>query len=713
MQSRNPVPEFPERIEGLRPLAYNLWWSWHRPAAHLFQMLDPHAWRESDHNPIHALAMLPEGTLDEAALNEEYLEQYDAVMEQFRRAEEAEDGWFRSEFGAVERPLAYFSAEYGLHSSLPVYAGGLGILAGDYLKECSDLDIPLVAVGMIYSQGYVHQRIREDGWQEDVEEDLDRTYNPISRVMDEDGKPLTVRVPALDPAVHVGLWEVRVGRIRLYLLDPDLDMNRPWDRKIASSLYVSDPEQRLRQEVLLGMGGMRALDAIGIEPAGLHLNEGHSFLAVLERARSYVDEGTGFEEALDQVRDTTVFTTHTPVPAGSDIFPFPLMDKYLSGYLSELDADRDNFFELGTNPDDPQAGFNTTVFALRTSHFRNGVSQRHGEVARGMWQHLWPDRDLREVPIKSITNGVHLPSWIDATRMQPLLDEHLGSEWIENQDDDETWGGVEAIPDEVLWEVHQRLKGDMLAEIDARARQNWHEDQMPAENIIAFGALLDPEALTFGFARRVTDYKRLDLILNDMERFKGLVTNPLRPVQVIFAGEAHPADVGGKRLIKRVFRVAQDPAFAGRIAFVEDYDQELAGYMVHGVDVWLNNPIPPLEASGTSGIKASVNGIPNLSILDGWWIEGYDGNNGWAFGDETEDAADEETRGRRHAEALYRILEQEVIPRYYERSHNGAPHRFVEVMKRAIVTVAPHFGTRRMAKEYVTRLYAPVLGLSA
>jgi starch phosphorylase len=505
------------------------------------------------------------------------------------------------------------------------------------------------------------------------------------------------------------VWEVKVGRVRLYLLEPDLEVNRPWDRSIASRLYVSEAEQRLRQEILLGMGGMRVLESLGIEPGALHLNEGHSFLAVLERMRPRVEGGASFEEALEDVRNSTIFTTHTPVPAGTDVFPFQLMEKYLGEYLKVLNTDRDTFLELGTNPKNRDAGFNTTVFALRIAGHRNGVSQRHGEVARGMWSHLWPDRERDEVPIEAITNGVHVPSWIDASWLRPVLDEYLDTPWFERQDEAETWEEVDQIPDDVLWEAHQDLKSDMLAEIDGRARTNWHEEKMPAPNVIAFGALLDPEVLTLGFARRVTGYKRPDLILYDMERFKNLVTDPLRPVQVVFAGEAHPNDVEGKRLIQKIFRVAQDPEFAGRIAFVEDYDQELASYMVHGVDVWLNNPVPLQEASGTSGMKASINGVPNLSILDGWWIEGYDEANGWAFGEEGDP---EDDRTKRDAEAIYRLLEEEIIPRYYERSDDGAPHRFVEVMKEAIKTVAPRFGTRRMVKEYVRLFYVHALGLA-
>ena len=713
MKDSNPLPDLPDRIAGLGRLAYNLWWSWHRPAWHLFRILEPHAWRDSDHNPIRMLAILPDEVLEDAAQSESFLARYDAVMELFEASGTSDAGWFAQNYGEAEGPLAYFSAEYGLHSSLPVYAGGLGILAGDYLKECCDLAIPIVAVGMIYSQAYVHQRIRQDGWQKDVEETLDRTHDPITRVLNDDGDPLQVRVPALEPALYVGVWEVKVGGARLYLLDPDLKINRPWDRDIASRLYVSDTEQRLRQEILLGMGGMRVLDALGIHPAALHLNEGHPFLAVLERIRPRVEAGASFEAALDEVRASTIFTTHTPVPAGTDVFPFQLMEKYLGDYLNQLETAHDTFLELGTNPEDPGAGFNTTVFALRAAQFRNAVSQRHGEVARDMWGHLWPDQAQEDAPIQAVTNGVHLPSWVDASWLQPVFDEYLGDDWIASQDEAEMWESVDAIPDEVLWEAHQDLKGDLLAEIDSRARDRWLEGEASGGSVIAFGALLDPEVLTLGFARRFTGYKRPDLILHDIDRFRRIVTDPLRPVQIIFAGEAHPDDTEGKRLIQKIFQAAEDPKFAGRIAFVEDYDQGLASYMVHGVDVWLNNPVPPLEASGTSGMKASVNGVPNLSILDGWWLEGYDPDteNGWAFGEEEEIGNGEDNRREEDAAAIYQLLEEEIIPRYYERSDNGAPARFVHVMKQAIKTVAPTFGTRRMVKEYVRHFYAPAFGL--
>jgi starch phosphorylase len=492
----------------------------------------------------------------------------------------------------------------------------------------------------------------------------------------------------------------------LYLLDTDLDINQPWDRAIAHHLYATDLEQRLRQEIVLGMGGMRVLEALGIQPAALHINEGHPGLAILERVRGLTAEGVGFEEASRRVRESTVFTTHTPVAAGTDVFPFQWIEKYFAGYYSQLGVARDTLLGLGTHPDSPGAGFNMTVFALRMARFSNAVSQRHGEVARKMWASLWPDKTETDVPIVSVTNGVHLPTWIEPLRLQPLLRRHLGADWIARQDRSETWKRMEEIPDKELWHVHQELKVSLIAQIDRRTRVRWQQDGVAASSVVAFGALLDPEILTLGFARRFTGYKRPDLIFSDLERIKRLLTDPWHPVQMVFAGKAHPADLEGKRLIQRIFRLAQDPQFAGRIAFVEHYDQELASYLVHGVDVWLNNPLPPLEASGTSGMKAAVNGTPNLSILDGWWVEGHNGVNGWGFGGEPR--GDDRTKA--DAESLYRILEEQVIPLYYERTDDGIPHDFVRVMKASIESVAPRFGTRRMVKDYASHFYVRIAG---
>ncbi len=708
MLKQEAFPELPERIKGLRRLSYNLWWSWNAPARALFRMIDPNRWRESGYNPILMLSRMPQEMIEHLARDTEFLVHYDAVMGQFEAAIDEGTGWFTARYGKAPGPIAYLCAEYGLHTSLPVYAGGLGILAGDYLKECSDLAIPVVAVGLIYSDGYVRQRIREDGWQEDVEETLDRTYDPIEPVLDAGGRQQIVRVPLFDPPVYVAVWRVHVGRVPLYLLDTDIEENQPWNRAIAQRLYASNPEQRLRQEIVLGIGGMRVLDALGIQAAAIHLNEGHPALAVLERIRTEVAQGKSFEEAQHLVKATTIFTTHTPVPAGTDIFPFQLMEKYFSAYLDELGTERDTFLQLGVDPKEPNAGFNMTVFALRMSAFRNGVSKRHGEVARKMWAHLWPDKSLEQVPIDSITNGVHLATWIDPSHLQPLLNAHIGPAWLTDQDRPGVWELVRDIPDDLLWNAHQENKVALLTQIAERARERWQRDKVPPGSIIAFGALLDPDVLTIGFARRMTGYKRPTLLFHNLERLRKLVTNPVRPAQIIFAGKAHPADTEGKRLIQTIFRLAEAPEFAGRIAFVENYDQRLAEYMVHGVDVWLNNPLPPLEASGTSGMKASVNGTPHLSILDGWWIEGYNGENGWAFGDE----ASSEDRDASDAEAIYRLLEDDIIPKYYERSDEGIPLGFVAMMKKAIQGVAPYFSTRRMAREYVQKFYLDALKLS-
>lgn len=702
-------PNLPQRINGLRKLVYNLWWSWQPDARNLFRSLGLYPWRESGHNPIRLLANLPEDVLISAAKDPEYLKLYDQVMDRFENHITSNDGWFENTYGPVSAPLAYMSFEYGLHPSLPIYAGGLGILAGDHLKEASDLCVPIVAVGMIYSNGYVQQRIGDDGWQADVQTALDRTYDPILPVLDEHGNQLIVQVPIFDPPLYVTVWKVMVGRVNLYLMDTDLELNQPWERAIAQHLYAGNVEQRLKQEIVLGMGGMRVLEALGIHPAALHLNEGHPAFAILERIRQRVEKGDSVEQAFQKVRESTIFTTHTPVAAGTDVFPYALMEQYFDAYLSQLGVDRKFFFDLGANPQDPTSGFNMTVFAMRASQYHNAVSKRHAQVARQMWAGIWQDKKEEEIPIFSITNGVHLPTWIELVQLQPLLQRYLGSNWVDNQDQAQTWEKIDRIPDEELWHAHQDQKSTLLGRISSQARSRWHHDKVATSSVLAFGALLDPEILTIGFARRMTGYKRADLIFSDFERIKRLLNDPLRPVQIIFAGLAHPADNDGKRMIQRIFHLAQDSDCAGRIAFVEDYDQQLAQYLVHGVDVWLNNPLPPLEASGTSGMKAAVNGTPNLSILDGWWIEGFNGENGWGFGANPIQG----DRNASDAEELYQLLEKRVIPLYYERSEDGVPHDFVKVMKASIKSVAPAFCTRRMVKEYVKRCYAGALGISA
>jgi starch phosphorylase len=702
-------PNLPERIRGLELLVYNLWWSWNRAAREMFRALDLQSWLTSAHNPLRMLTMVSQENLEKAARNPEFLERYDAVMAYFEAEVASHSGWYTAEYGRPAAPIAYFSAEYAFHNSLPLYAGGLGVLAGDYIKECSDLSVPVVAVGLIYSRGYVSQKLRDDGWQEDQENVLDRTYDPVRIVLDPEGAPLTVQVPLFDPPVHVLVWRADIGRIPVYLLDTDIEKNQPWDRAIGHRLYITESEQRLRQEIVLGVGGMCVLEALGIQPAGIHINEGHPGLALLEHVRMLLQKGTSFQEAVAKVRETSIFTTHTPLTAGTDVFPFPLFEKYIGSAYSRFGTDRHTLLQLGVFPPDPGAGFNMTAFALRMTKFTNAVSKKHGEVARQMWASIWPDKKQEEIPIVAVTNGVHLLTWLDPIWLQPLLDRYLGPDWTRDQDRAGIWELVRKIPDVDLWRLRRRLKGLLIDEINERARERWKNKRVRAESVIAFGALLEPEVFTIGFARRFTSYKRPDLILSDLDRLKRLLTNPLHPVQIIFAGKSHPSDVEGARIIQRIFRLAQDPEFGARIAFVEDYDQHLAQRMVRGVDIWLNNPVPPLEASGTSGMKASMNGVPNLSLLDGWWIEGYNRQNGWAFGGQPVEG----DRTAVDAEAIYTLLENEIVPLYYQRADDEIPHGYVGVMKEAIKSVAPQFSTRRMVKEYVTKFYLPALGVAA
>ena len=698
-------PTLPERILGLGELADNLWWSWHPAARMLFKTIDRQVWKDSVHNPARMLRELPAAFLEKAASDGRYLREYDSVLGAFRKEMAGKDCWSAEGVAVPDNyTVAYFSAEYGLHHSLPFYAGGLGFLAGDHIKEASDLRIPLVGVGFMYPEGYVRQEIREDGWQDSKDEPLDREAASISKVLDDRGGQMIVRVPLIDPPIHVALWKVSVGRVPLYLMDTDIEVNAPWNRTISARLYAGDIEQRLRQEIVLGIGGHEALERIGVKHSILHLNEGHPAFALLERVRDRVQEGAPFGEAARYVRNTSIFTTHTPVAAGHDIFPFHLIEKYFSAYWHSLGLSHDEFMQLGVHPAEPRAGFNMTVLALKGCGFRNAVSRRHGEVARRMWQALWPERPEQEVPIEHVTNGVHVPTWIEP-RMELLFNRYLGADWLDRHDDPATWERVADIPDEELWRTHYWLKIKLIDAVRETGRRKWAGRRGTPANILAGGALLDPSVLTLGFARRFAAYKRADLVFHDMERLRKMLTSRWRPVQIIFAGKAHPADDQGKLIIQRVFRAACDPRGAGRIAFVEDYGEQFAQYLVHGVDVWLNNPLPPLEACGTSGMKAALNGVPSLSILDGWWAEGYNQRNGWAFGG----GPPRENREPEDAEAIYRLLEDEVIPLYYGAAEDGVPHGWVRVMKEAIRSGAARFSARRMVREYLDRFYSKAL----
>ena len=698
-------PNLPPRLAGLGELAANLWWSWHPEAKKVFKRLDRRAWKESRHNPVAMLRELPTEVLEEAANDPEFLGPYEVVIDRFRREMEATAGWFREKVARPDSALiAYFSAEYGLHHSLPFYAGGLGFLAGDHIKECSDLGVPMVAVGFMYPEGYLRQRIREDGWQEHLDEYLDRDAASISRVLDEKGNQLVVRVPLIDPPLFVAVWRVPVGRITLYLMDTDIDANSPLYRRTSDHLYAGDLEQRLRQEIVLGIGGSEVLEALSIKRSVLHLNEGHPAFALLEGIRDKVQAGMDYEEAARYVRATSIFTTHTPVPAGHDVFPFDLMEKYFSDYWKSLSLDRDRFMQLGVHPGDPGKGFNMTALALKLTDYHNAVSKRHGEVTRQMWQSLWPGVPVENTPIDHITNGIHVSTWIEP-KVAELFSEYMGPHWLDDHDDPLLWELIDRIPDGKLWEIHFKLKQKLVNSIREQARLRWSKEIVCSFYAEASGVWLDPTALTIGFARRFATYKRADLILHDLERLKRLLNDRWRPIQIVFAGKAHPADEPGKKILQRVYQAASDVAMGGRIAFVEDYGEAIAQYLVQGVDVWLNNPLPPMEASGTSGMKAALNGVPNLSILDGWWLECYNGQNGWAFGGQ--DIVGD--RDEADAHAIYDILEKEIVPLYYQRSRDGIPHGWVSVMRQSIKTVAPYFSARRMVKEYSRKFYAPAL----
>ncbi|MDR4505069.1 MAG: alpha-glucan family phosphorylase [Candidatus Scalindua sp.] len=694
-------PNIPERINGLAGLAYNLWWSWNPATRLIFKSLDRQAWKECVHDPVRMLREIPAEILESAANNPQYLKHYDKTMTEFNRYMEILSCWFTEKITcAACPPIAYFSAEYGLHHSLPFYAGGLGFLAGDHIKECSDLGIPLVAIGFMYPEGYFRQRIRIDGWQESVDETLDRDVTPITRVLDKEGKQLVVKVPFTDPPIHVALWKVDVGRVTLYLMDTDVEINVPWHRSITSQLYVGDIEHRLLQELVLGIGGSEALRAVGIDDYLLHLNEGHTSFALLERVRSRMTSGMSYDDAVQNTRKTSIFTTHTPVPAGIDVFPFPLMDKYFSSYYSHFGLSRDSFYRLGLHPENPSAGFNMSVLALNLTAYHNGVSKKHGEVSRQMWKSLWPDKKVDDVPIDYITNGVHVPTWLEP-KMELLFNKYLGPDWKQHHDSPDLWKAVEDIPNQDLWHVSRWTKTKLVNAVRELARKEWVEERADPLKVISGGTLLDPLALTIGFARRFATYKRAYLIFSDLERLKRLLNNRWRPVQIIFAGKAHPADNEGKRILQDVFQKVCDPAMGGHIAFIENYNEQLAQYLVHGVDVWLNNPVPPMEASGTSGMKASLNGVPQLSILDGWWLEGYNGKNGWAFKESGSDTGD--------AESIYRLLENDVVPLYYNQDQDGVPHEWIRFMKESIKSTGAAFSARRMVKEYALKFYQPAL----
>jgi starch phosphorylase len=684
----------PERLAVLARLAYNYRWSWWPGGPELFEAVDPDRWVRAGYNPVHLLQEASTSALLRAAADDELI----------ARAEEVERG-----IGAeladrpdIRRGTVFFCAEYGVHASLPIYSGGLGALAGDILKEASDQAAPLAAVGLLYRQGYFRQRIDATGLQHEYWVDTDPDRLPAALVRDEEGEPLTVTVTVDGAPLVAQIWRVDVGRVPLFLLDADRPENPLSARWTTSRLYAGDPEVRLAQYVLLGIGGMKAIQAVGINPSTVHLNEGHAAFAGLELARTLVERGFEADDALDAVRRRTLFTTHTPVPAGNDTYPVDQVRAALEPIAAELGVDPWDLVRRGrTRPDDEGEPFGVTQFALRGSRDANGVSRRHGEVARGMWRDLWPDRDVADVPITHVTNGVHLPTWIGGP-MRAMLDRHLGEGWMHRAADPDTFAPIERIPDAEIWEVRQQQRARLIAFARDRAVLDRLGRDDPRSYARAASDALNPEVLTIGFARRLATYKRLHLLLHDRDRSYALLSGD-RPIQLLIAGKAHPRDHDGKRLVQELFVGKDDPRAAAHVAYLDDYDLASAARLVQGCDVWLNMPRPPLEASGTSGMKSAANGGLNLSVLDGWWAEGYDGSNGWAISGEEDH--DHWAQDARDGAELYRLLEEEVAPQFYARDEDGLPREWIAKVRASLRTLLWQFSAARMVHDYRDRLY--------
>ena len=695
----------------LRELARNLWWTWQPDTIALFRDLDPALWRRVNHNPVAFLAQLSPETLVQRAVD---LALEARISFGFHRLHEylhSEQTWGDSFAGSLKAsPVAYFSAEFGLHESLPIYSGGLGVLAGDHLKGASDLGLPIVGVGLFYAQGYFNQRLDADGWQKESFSETPVDLLPLDRVKDAEGKPVRIRLETPSGEIWVGLRQARVGRATLLLLDSDVEENSEEDRKLTGRLYKADPGVRIRQELILGMGGIRALALLGIRPGVVHLNEGHSAFALLEMARAeMITDEVDFPEAFRRVKAKTVFTSHTPVEAGHDRFDGDLIEEALGSLRESLGLSREEMMALGRlDPSDEEETFCLTVLGLKAARMANGVSALHGRATRRMWGALWPGRDEFDVPIRHITNGVHIATWLSPP-MHRLYNRYLGRDWEENKSSPEGWQKIDEIEDGELWEAHQINKARLVSYVQRKVLEQFtHLGGAPGGGDKP-GQRLDPSFLTIGFARRFTAYKRADLILGDEARLERLVADPERPIQILFAGKAHPKDEPGKRLVQRIVEMSLDPRFQGRILFLEDYDINVARHLVQGVDLWLNTPRRPLEASGTSGMKAVCNGVLHLSMLDGWWAEAFDGSNGFAIGDGSEHSK-AEVQDRRDTESLYAVLEEQVIPLFYDRDAGGIPRAWVGTMKKTIKSLVWRFSADRMLKQYAREFYLPIVG---
>jgi starch phosphorylase len=704
-QTYNVTPTLPAALEPLREMSFNLWWTWEPSARRLFRHLDPDLWNRTNHNPVRMLQLSRQSRLEEVSQDKAFLRELKEVYEAFKNYLARTDTYGKIGAGsAITKPVAYFSAEFGFHESIPNYSGGLGILAGDHCKSASDLDLNFVAIGLLYRHGYFKQEIDKDGAQQAISLNQNFHHLPIREVRRGDAN-LLISVPILDRQVFAKVWQLQVGRVSLYLLDTDTPENSAEDRLITAELYGGDLEMRMRQEIILGIGGVKALSELGIEPEIFHMNEGHSAFLALERIRlNVIEKRLDFYSALQVVAAANVFTTHTPVPAGNDSFPRDMMRKYFGDFARELGIPFDELFSFGQTRVDRSDPFSMTILALRLSRHANGVSKSHGEVSRSLWKDVWAGVPVHEVPITSITNGIHTKTWM-APEFSALYGKHLG-DWEEHLTEPDFWRRVMDIPDAQLWETHQQLKHRLIEFVRERVRMRRERIGESPEAIRNANQILDPEILTIGFARRFATYKRGALLFSDQERLKRLLNDTTRPVQFIFAGKAHPRDEGGRALIQEVYKFSREADFENRVVFVEDYDSYIARRLLQGVDLWLNNPLRPLEASGTSGMKLAPNGGINLSVLDGWWREGYNANNGWAIGPEIDNGT-VEFQNDVDASSLYQLLENQIIPLYYAKPDGKLPLAWLQLMRESIRGVTPVFNTHRMVKEYAERLYIP------
>ncbi|MDQ2085485.1 alpha-glucan family phosphorylase [Herbivorax sp. ANBcel31] len=694
----------PNELSKLKDIAFNLWWSWNSDAIDLYREIDLALWEKLGKNPVRFLKEVSQKKLEAKVNDPDYMQKYEDVVKKYESYMEETDTWFNRNFpDKKDHMVAYFSAEYGLNEVLPVYSGGLGVLSGDHCKSASDLGIPFTAIGLFYKQGYFSQHINGDGWQETIFTDLNTSNLPVKPTLDQDGNQLTIEVELPGRIVFARVWHVQIGRIKLYLMDTDHEHNSHHDRALTSRLYGGDQETRIQQEIFLGIGGSRVLDALGIKPTVFHMNEGHSSFLGLELIRKLVqNEKLPFNQAKEVIASSVVFTTHTPVPAGNDVFPLDMIDRYFSHYWPSLGVSRHEFLDLGLKIGDHQ-NFNMTVLALSLSGQKNGVSELHGAVSRNIFKNVWPGIPEKEIPIGHVTNGIHTLTWLSPT-IKYLYDKHLDNDWQEKLYDRNTWDKVDDIPDEDLWKSHCVLKTKMIGFLREKIKEQRIANNESIEKVKEVDTLLDSNALTIGFARRFATYKRANLIFRDVARIQKILNNPQRPVQIIFAGKAHPADGPAHEIIKHINDISKQEGFHGKVILIENYNMTIARNLVQGVDIWLNNPRRPLEASGTSGQKVCINGIINFSVLDGWWCEGYNRKNGWAIGDETlydneyhQDNAD--------SESIYNTLEKQIVPAFFERNDKGIPEKWVEIMKESIKSNTGLFSTHRMVQDYTNKYY--------